>query len=267
MKNTEATKEQWDNTQGYDLYVGRWSQLISQDFIDWLNPKSNLKWLEIGCGTGALTKVIVDKCSPAYLLAVDKSDSYLTKAKESIDSKNVDFSNVDLSSYPLKEEFDQVTSGLVLNFIPQIHELLLHLMKNLRSGGQLSAFVWDYGGHYQPMRHFWDAAKEVSPGAEKYDAGVKFDICTKEKLIQLFELLGLNEVQFTTIERIATFRNFDDYWLPIASAQGSVTEYISTLAEKEKDRLKETIKRRLPIAFNGEIKLIISALAVKGLKR
>lgn len=261
------TKEQWDNTQGYDLYVGRWSKLISQDFVEWLNPKANLKWLEIGCGTGALTSIIVDKCSPAYLLAVDKSDSYLAKAKESIDSKNVSFSNVDLNTYPLNEEFNHITSGLVLNFIPQIRELLLHLLNNLKSGGQLSAFVWDYGGHYQPMRHFWEAAKEVSQDAEKFDAGVKFDICTKGKLIQLFESLNLKEVQFTTMERIATFRNFDDYWLPIASAQGSVTEYISTLTESEKDSLKGCVKRRLPIAFNGEIKLIISALAVSGVRR
>jgi len=74
-------------------------------------------------------------------------------------------------------------------------------------------------------------------------------------------------VQFTTIERIATFQDFDDYWLPIASAQGSVTEFISTLTETEKENLKENIKRRLPIAFNGEIKLVINALAVKGLKK
>jgi len=214
----------------------------------------------------ALTKVIAQKCSPSYLLAIDKSDSYLEKAKENISSGNVSFLNADLSSYRLNEEFQYITSGLVLNFVPQTEKLLRDLMNNLKSGGQMSSFVWDYGGHYQPMRHFWDAAKEVTPDGEKFDAGKKFDICTKEKLIQLFERIGLNSVQFTTIERIATFQNFDDYWLPIASAQGSVTEFMSTLTEAEKDKLKENIKRRLPIAFNGEIKLIICALAVKGLK-
>ena len=177
------------------------------------------------------------------------------------------FLNADLSSYPLNEEFHCITSGLVLNFVPRIEELLRIIMNNLKSGGQMSSFVWDYGGHYQPMRHFWEAAYEVTPVAEAFDAGRKFDICKKEKLIQLFERLELKDVQFTTIERIATFQNFDDYWLPIASAQGSVTEFMSTLTETEKDELKENLRRRLPIAFNGEIKLIISALAVKGLKK
>jgi trans-aconitate methyltransferase len=261
------TKEKWDNTTGYEMYVGRWSNLVSIDFVDWLNSQSKLKWLEIGCGTGALTKVIAEKCLPSYLLAIDKSDNYLEKAKENVNSSNVSFLNADLSSYRLNEEFHHITSGLVLNFVPQIEELLRYVMNNLKSGGQMSSFVWDYGGHYQPMRHFWGAAKEVTSGVEKFDAGIKFKICTKEKLIQLFESLGLKDVQCTTIERIATFQDFNDYWLPIASAQGSVTEYMSTLTDTEKDKLKENIKRRLPIAFNGEIKLIISALAVKGLKK
>ncbi len=269
MDNTDLikTKEHWDNTQGYEMYVGRWSNLISLDFVDWLNSQSNLKWLEIGCGTGALTKAIVKKCSPSYLLAIDKSENYLKKAKENVNLNNVHFLNADLNSYALNEEFGHITSGLVLNFVPQIKELLRHLMNNLKSGGQMSSFVWDYGGHYQPMRHFWDAAREVTSEGKKFDAGIKFEICAKEKLIQLFEDLDLTDVQFTNIERIATFQNFDDYWLPIASAQGSVTEFISTLTGTEKGNLKENIRRRLPIAFNGEIKLVINALAIKGLKK
>lgn len=260
--------EGWDNTQGYEMYIGRWSKLISSDFVSWLNPKSKLKWLEIGCGAGALTKVIAGRCSPSYLLAVDKSDNYLEEAKKSINSSNnISFLNADLNSYSFNEEFHHITSGLVLNFLPGVRELLKPIMNNLKSRGQLSSFVWDYGGHYQPMRHFWDAAKEVIAGAETFDAGRRFSICTKEKLTRLFEELNLYDVQCTTIEKIATFENFDDYWLPIASAQGSVTEFMSTLTETERDELKENLKRRLPIALNSEIKLIISALAVKGLKK
>lgn len=262
-----ATHERWDDTDGYEMYVGRWSKLISASFIDWLNPTSKLRWLEIGCGTGALTKTINEKCQPAYLLAVDKSDSYLKAARENVGSGNISFLSADLSSHPLSEEFDHITSGLVLNFIPQVQEMLKGLMNNLKNGGQMSSFVWDYGGHYQPMRHFWEAAKEVAKGVEKYDAGIKFDLCKKENLTQLFKTIGLTDVQFTAIEHIATFRDFDDYWLPIASAQGSVTEFISTLTDAQKSDLKAIIKQRLPIAFNGEIKLIISALAVKGIKK
>lgn len=266
-KTTVArTKEQWTDTKGYELYVGRWSNLISLDFIQWLDAKSELQWLEIGCGTGALTKVIAEKCSPAYVLAMDKSDSYLERAKANVHSKHVSFLHADLSSFPLDKKFDNITSGLVLNFVPSIDQLLHRLMTNLKRGGQLSSFVWDYGGHYQPMRHFWDAAKEITPEGEKYDAGLKFNLCTKEKLLRLFESLDLTDVQFTNLERIATFKNFDDYWLPIASAQGSVTEFMSTLTEAEKERLKENLKHRLPTAFNGEIKLIINALAIKGSK-
>jgi hypothetical protein len=167
----------------------------------------------------------------------------------------------------LNEQFDNITSGLVLNFIPEIEEMLGYILNNLKSGGQLSSFVWDYGGHYQPMRHFWDAAGEVAPHGEKFDAGRKFAICTKERLLQLFEALDLKDIEFTTLERIALFQNFDDYWVPIASAQGSTTEFMSSLSDADKDKLRENLRHKLPIASNGQIKLIISTLAVKGLKR
>jgi SAM-dependent methyltransferase len=261
------SKESWDNTQGYEMYVGRWSRLLSLDFVNWLKAHTAQKWMELGCGTGALTQAITEKCAPSYLLAMDKSKTYLTKAKENVTHDSVSFLRADLDSFLSEEEFDHVTSGLVLNFLPHMEKTLRSLTGNLKKGGQMSAFVWDYGGHYQPMRHFWDAAKDVNAIAKDFDTGIKFEICRKDKLINLFESLGLTNVAFTNLERIATFQNFDDYWLPIASAQGSVTEFISMLTEKEKDNLKETIRSRLPFALSGEIKLIINALAIKGVKK
>jgi ubiquinone/menaquinone biosynthesis C-methylase UbiE len=266
MENTKA-KERWDNAQGYEKYVGRWSRLISVDFVNWLDAELNQMWLEFGCGTGALTQAIAEKHAPSYLLALDKSETYLEQAKANVTGTNILFLKADLTSLSLQEKFDNITSGLVLNFIPHVEDALRSLVQNLKRGGQLSSFVWDYAGHYQPMRHFWDAAKEVNVIAKNYDTGTKFDICRDDNLIALFERAGLKNVTFTNLERIATFHHFDDYWLPIASAQGSVTEFISLLTVDEKEKLKQLLKQRLPIAHNGEIKLIINALAVKGTKR
>jgi trans-aconitate methyltransferase len=262
----KRTNEPWNDSNGYELYVGRWSKLISADFVEWLSPQPNLKWLEIGCGTGALTNEIVSKGAPSYLLAIDRSEAYIEKARENIRFSNVSFLNTELSTLRLTDEFDHITSGLVLNFIPQIEQLLLSTMNNLKRGGQISAFVWDYAGHYQPMRHFWDAAKDIFDDAHKFDAGTTFSICTRENLVRLFERLNVSRIRFSNIERIATFRNFEDYWLPIASAQGSVAEFLSTLDPEEKNNLKTRLKHRLPIAFNGEIKLILSALGIEGTK-
>lgn len=260
-------EERWDDTNGYELYVGRWSRVISSQFIDWLDPQPGLKWLELGCGTGALTKQITERCSPSFLLAIDQSIDYLNVAKNNTgEDAHVSFLNADLNDYPLTERFDHIISGLVLNFIPGVRLLLENLIENLNSGGQLSAFVWDYGGHYQPMRHFWNAAAEILPAAESFDAGKKFELCTTENLKALLEGLGLKQVRAITIEQIATFKDFDDYWSPIATAQGSVTEFLSSLTVSQEDMLRENLRRRLPVALNGEIKLVISALAVKGTK-
>jgi len=259
--------EQWDSATGYELYVGRWSRAISVEFVNWLQPRSNLKWLEIGCGTGALTQAIAENCSPSYLLAIDKSKVYIEQARRSNNLNCISFFNKDINSFKVTDDFDNITSGLVLNFIPDIATILKKLLKKLKSGGQLSAFVWDYAGHYQPMRFFWDAAKEVTPGAELFDPGKKFANCTENGLIGLLQELNLEDIQFSSIDKIATFNNFDDYWLPIAAAQGSVSEFINLLTPDEIAEVKQSIKRKLPIAANGQIKMVISSLAVKAQKR
>jgi hypothetical protein len=166
----------------------------------------------------------------------------------------------------LPDGFDAITSGLVLNFLTDAEKSLSALMPLLKDGGQMSAFIWDYAGHYQPMRYFWEAAKQTTPKAEKFDPGTKYSICKNTALIDLFRSIGLSKIEFTVIEKIATFKNFDDYWNPLLAAQGSLTEFLSLLDEKEKNYLKGVLRHKLPIALNGEIKLIISALCVKGMK-
>ena len=258
--------QQWKDANAYDLYVGRWSKLISADFIEWLDPRPNAKWLEIGCGTGALTSEIVAHRSPSHLLAVDTSEIYLTEARKLINSAQVSFLNADLTIVEIPDEFDEITSGLVLNFIPGIEQMLFKTLNNLKKGGRISAFVWDYAGHYQPMRHFWNAARDVHEHADKFDAGIKYKLCRKENIISLFESLKLSHVKISNIESIATYVDFEDYWLPIKSAQVSVAEFLATLTSNEIMMLGDHLRSRLPISSNGEIKLIISALAIEGTK-
>jgi trans-aconitate methyltransferase len=264
MSTTRTANESWDDTAGYELYVGRWSRQLSADFIQWLRPKPGSTWLEIGCGTGALTSAILHGAKPAHVVAIDKSAAYLQQAQKELASANVTFVTGDVESVAPTKRFDMISSGLVLNFLPHPAQSLRRLMHNLNPGGQLSSFVWDYAGHYQPMRYFWDAAGQIFETAAQYDAGIKFQICNPERLTSLFKSLGLTEIEVTNIERIATFDGFDDYWEPIAAAQGSVTEFMNTLSSGQKADLKETVRKRLPIAANGEIKLVLNALAIKG---
>lgn len=259
-------KESWNDSNAYDLYVGRWSRRIAGDFMQWLQPQANLSWLEVGCGTGALTTEILNSARPLRILAIDKSGAYLTKARSYISSPRVSFSKTDLSALDAGAEFDYITSGLVLNFLSDVEEKLKCMKQYLRPGGSISAFVWDYAGHYQPMRIFWDSVKQLYKEAERFDAGIKYPLCSESNLTALFRSVDLSNIRFTKIEKIATFRDFDDYWLPIASAQGSVTEFLDTLNEGKKNDLKALVKSRLPMSLNGEIKLILSALAIEGRK-
>ncbi|HEX6533104.1 MAG TPA: class I SAM-dependent methyltransferase [Gemmatimonadaceae bacterium] len=259
--------ESWDDADAYDRYVGRWSRVIGADFLEWLDVPPGRRWLELGCGTGALSAAIVQRCRPSHLLGVDRSPAYVAAAAERVGGERVSFVVADVATLQLEHEtFDCITSGLVLNFLRDPSAVLARVSGALARGGQLSAFVWDYAGHYQPMRHFWSAARAVRPDAERLDPAARFTLCREDELRELFASLGLADVEVRSIERVATFRRFDDYWDPITRGQGSVSELMARLTPDETMRLRDRLRDRLPIARDGAIKLVISALAVKGVR-
>lgn len=48
----------------YERYMGKWSQLAGEAFLDWLAPEPGLRWLDVGCGNGAFTEMLVERCAP-----------------------------------------------------------------------------------------------------------------------------------------------------------------------------------------------------------
>ena len=57
--------------------MGTWSRLVGIDFLRWLEPRSELRWADIGCGNGAFTQLLLDNCAPAEVHGVDPSDGQL----------------------------------------------------------------------------------------------------------------------------------------------------------------------------------------------
>lgn len=257
--------DRWSSGDSYEPYVGRWSRLVARDFVDWLVLAPQRAWLDVGCGTGALSETIVERCSPRGVVGVDPSKSYLDHARRRLTDPRVSFRVGDAQVLPCGDgECDAVVSGLVLNFVPDKERAAAEMKRVARPGATVAAYVWDYAGEMQLMRHFWDAAVALDPGARELDEGRRFPIAKPEALADLFRRAGLLEVETRSIDIPTVFKDFDDYWSPFLGGQAPAPGYCMSLSEERRVALRERIRAGLPIQPDGRIHLIARAWAVRG---
>jgi SAM-dependent methyltransferase len=162
----------WKNTRAYERYMGRWSTPAGERFLAWLQPPPGLAWLDVGCGTGALTKIILQTYQPQQVLGIDASDGFMAHARGSIPDGRAHFQVSLAQAIGLKTgSVDAVVCGLVLNCIPDPAQAMREIKRLCRPGGVIGLFVWDYAGGMQMIRHFWDAAIALDEGARRLDQG------------------------------------------------------------------------------------------------
>jgi ubiquinone/menaquinone biosynthesis C-methylase UbiE len=257
----------WASGAAYEPYVGRWSRLVAREFLAWLAIPYGARWLDIGCGTGALSQSILDVASPREITAIDPSEGYITFARQQVRDSRVSFRLGDAQALPeASASYDAVVAGLMLNFVPQPSHAVAEMHRVARVGGTVAAYVWDYAGQMQLMRYFWDAAVALDPAASNLDEGQRFPICQPEPLVQMFRSEGLREVEVYMIDIPTTFRDFDDYWSPFLGGQGPAPGYTMSRSQEQRSALRERIRATLPIAADGSIQLIARAWAVRGVR-
>jgi SAM-dependent methyltransferase len=257
----------WAGGAAYEPYVGRWSRVVAREFVEWLRFPPSARWLDVGCGTGALTEIILRQANPATVHGIDPSDGYLALAREQIRDPRVRFDKGDVRNLPVEsEKYDVAVSGLVLNFIPDLQAGMSKLVRVVRPGGTVAAYVWDYAGKMELMRYFWDAAVALKPENLERDEGRRFPICKPEPLQKLFEDAGLKNVEARSIDAPTHFRDFDDYWTPFLGGQFPAPEYAMSLSEADRAALRDRIRATLPFTEDGSLRLIARAWAVRGEK-
>ncbi len=266
MSTDIAPKESWSSGDSYERYVGRWSRLVAGEFVQWLAIPENYTWLDVGCGTGALSQTILELTSPSRIKGVDRSEAYVNTARANV-RQLAEFEVGDAQSLPVESEsYDVAVSGLVLNFVPQPDQMIAEMKRAVKQGGTVALYVWDYAGKMQFMRHFWDAAAELDPAAHDFDEGLRFPICNADALSALFQNAELTVIETRSIDIHTHFKNFDDYWDPFLGGQGPAPTYLASLTEERRIQLRERIRRDLPFDADGSIPLIARAWAVKGFR-
>lgn len=254
----------WDEGDSYEPYVGRWSRLVAEKFLDWLTVAPGSDWVDVGCGTGALTGVIAGKARPNRLAGIDPSSAFIATARARL-GDGADLRVGDAQALPYADdEFDAAVSGLALNFIPDPGQAVREMRRVTRAGKTVAVYVWDYAEGMEMMRVFWDAAVALDPEAGDLDEGRRFPICRPESLTEVFRTAGLEDVEVRALDIETRFQGFDDYWQPFLGRQGPAPSYVSTLGDDRRARLRERLESELSPSSDGVIGLTARAWAVKG---
>lgn len=253
----------WSAGQSYEHYMGRWSRKIAARFVDWIDAPANADWLEIGCGTGALTQAVLSATVPRSVLSTDQSADFVGHAKTQIKDDRVTFQVADAARLPSPDaSVDIVTSALVLNFIPDKLAALTEMRRVLRPGGMVALYVWDYpGGGMGFIEAFWKAAAEIDPGAVELDESARFPFCNEEGLAKLCRDVGTSDPEIAAIEVETQFPDFNAFWHPFTLGVGPAPGYVKGLPADRVQQLKTHLATKL--GNRGAVTLPARAWVVK----
>ncbi len=268
MIHDDSPRDLWESAGAYERFMGRWSRELARVFVLWLGVPATRHWLEVGCGTGALTSQILEVGRPASVVATDSSEQFIMHTRSAFRDHRVQFLTATADNLPTTlKGYDVVVSSLVLNFLPDPTAALREMRSRAAEDGIVAACVWDYAGEMQFLRWFWDAAVELDLTARQYDEGERFPICSPSALEAAFQQAGFSRVRVEALEIVTHFQSFDDYWSPFVGGPGPAPGYLSSLSAQGQQDLERRLEAMLPRNEDGSIALTARAWAVRAKKQ
>ena len=256
-----AEKIRYDDGAAYERMMGTWSQLAGATFLDWLSPPSGRRWLDVGCGNGAFTEMVVARCAPAEIQGIDPSEAQIAFARTRPAARMAEFRLGDAMALPYADDtFDMAVMALVIFFVPVPAKGVAEMVRVVGPGGGIAAYAWDMLGGGWPL----DAM-----GSEMRALGVppllppNLEASTLDGMRDLWTHAGLAAVETTQITVHRTFADFDDLWTTNCLAP-TVAPKIAAMAPDDVERLKTRLRARLPADASGRITYSARANAVKG---
>jgi SAM-dependent methyltransferase len=250
----------FDDGAAYERYMGKWSQLAGETFIDWLAPASGLRWLDVGCGNGAFTEIIVERCAPDSVHGIDPSQGQLTFARARPALRVAQFRQGDAMAQPFADDtFDAAVMPLVIFFVPDPAKGVAEMARVVCPGGLVAAYAWDMSGGFP-----YDALHAEMRGmGVAVPAPPSADASQIDAMRVLWTGAGLEAVETEQIAVQRTFTDFDDYWTTIFGGP-SVGPKLAAMASDDLALLRGRMRARLPADAAGRITYGARANAVKG---
>jgi SAM-dependent methyltransferase len=251
----------FDDGAAYERMMGTWSRLAGPVFLDWLAPPAGLRWLDVGCGSGAFTEQIVERCRPAEVQGIDPSEQQLAFARARPGAAIAKFQRGDAMALPFNNQsFDAAVMALVIFFLPDPAKGVAEMVRVNRPGGVAATYAWDMLGGGFPLEPILAEIRAlgVTHQPPPSDAASKM-----EALRALWTAAGLEAVDTREIAVERTFANFDDFWTTSLSGS-SVGRTVATMTPENVAILKTRVRERLPADATGRITCSARANAVKG---
>jgi SAM-dependent methyltransferase len=226
----------------YQQFMGRYSEPLADLFVDWGGVRRGQRVVDVGCGPGALTDRLVDRCGPDGVAAIDPSEPFVAAARERFPGVDVRLGAAEHLPFD-DDTFDAALAQLVVQFMGDPVGGLREMGRVTRPRGVVAACIWDHAGNSGPLSVFWKAARELDPAArgEAHGAGSR-----EGHLAELAEAAGLDDVEFSSLTVSLPFESVDEWWAPYLLGVGPVGEYVAGLDDGTREKLRARCAELLP---------------------
>ncbi len=251
----------FDDGAAYENFMGRWSRLAGEAFLDWLSPAPGLRWLDVGCGNGAFTQLLAERCAVREVLGVDPSAEQLDFARARLAGAPATFRQGDAMALPVADgTFDAAVMALVIFFVPEPARGVAEMARAVRPGGGVCAYAWDILGGGFP----WFALhEEMTRLGQKPMWPPRVEAARLDALRQAWTDAGLVDVETHTIVVERRFADFESWWAAARQGPRSASRATETSGGVA-DLLKGHLRERLQAAADGSVTITARAHAVRG---
>jgi ubiquinone/menaquinone biosynthesis C-methylase UbiE len=252
-------KYRFDDGAAYEQMMGIWSGLAGKHFLDWLNPQPNARWIDVGCGNGAFTELLLKACAPVEVQGIDPSEAQIIYARERCSAAT--FQRGDAMALPFNENhFDAAVMALVIFFVPEPAKSVAEMARVVKPGGTVSAYAWDVPGGGLPAAPFHP---ELRAMGLKVVYPPQHEASSTEALSALWNGAGLRSIETTSFDVIRSYKDFEEYWTTTVLGP-SLAPTIAAMSVDDAEELKRKIRTRLSAPISGPFSYTARANAVKG---
>jgi SAM-dependent methyltransferase len=257
---TDTPKIRFDNGADYEQFMGVWSRSAGDVFLDWLAPPPGGRWVDVGCGNGAFTELIVSRCAPAQVDAIDPSEGQLAFARTRMPQAPVNWHQGDAQALPYADDaFDAAVMALVIFFVPDPAKGVAEMARVTKPGGSISAYAWDNLGGGFPYAALREEMAAVGRPAMDPPSVAAANL---ENLHALWTATGLVDVETRRITVRRTYPDFETFW-QISRRGPPVAPSLAAIAPEVMETVRSRLRQRL-VGPDGRVTYEAWANAVKG---
>jgi SAM-dependent methyltransferase len=249
------------DSDSYERFMGQWSRAVGSRFLEWISGPSGLNWLDVGCGTGILMELIVQRCAPAAVFGIDPQRAQIEHAKRQTFAPRVTLRVAHAEALPFSDAaFDIVACALALNFIGDRPRALAEMRRVARRNATVAAFVWDFEAERSPSWPLRVAMRTIGVDVPEIPGTAASSVSA---LMRMFEQARFREISTTTIGVKLGYADFDAFWIAQTPSYSPTTRVIEAMSQPEREELMVRVRGAVPSRDDGRIEYEAVANAVK----